>query len=260
MIIVAVEVNGQGPFEFFLDTGVDTTVIDPSLADKLALTRSGHALQVSLGGQRTLDRSRLSKLALGTAQVDGLPVLIEDLTSLRQVIPQIQGIVGQVFLSHFNYLLDYRKRTIRFESGTELRDRLTGSHVALEPVDRAGTEKMMVLANAQAIHQAPVRLVLDSGANDLVLMQDASRRLFVPIKQIRWEQSLGSSRAVQCGPVRIIKFGTEELHDVTAAISTEAVAQFGDGLLPTSLFHSIYFNNQDRFVIFNPRGSAAPAD
>jgi hypothetical protein len=47
------------------------------------------------------------------------------------------------------------------------------------------------------------------------------------------------------------------LHEVLAASSTVSASQAGDGLLPTSLFHSFYVNNRENFVVFNPRSGVS---
>jgi hypothetical protein len=64
----------------------------------------------------------------------------------------------------------------------------------------------------------------------------------------------GSSSAGDFGvSVSTLTFGTEQLREVRAISSIQTALQFGDGLLPTSLFHSLYINNRENFVVFNPR-------
>ena len=259
LIVVPVMVNGQGPFDFIMDTGNDITIMEPTLGDQLGLKRSGHMLQVSVMGGRTLETSTLTRLAMGTAQTENVPVLLEDLAFLRQISPHIQGVVGQEFLSHFNYLLDYGKRTIRVESGSEVGENIEGSHVPLELIHDRGRDKMIITADMQALHHTVLRLALDSGATDVVLMKDASQRLQVPIRENMWQQTPAGSSALHSGPVHLITIGTEQLRDVRAVTSSETAVPFGDGLLPTSLFQALYFNNREGFVVFNPRTKGASA-
>lgn len=253
LIVVQVQANGQGPFDFLLDTGNDVTILDPALADRLGLIRSGHLLQTSIAGRRAAEKGLLGSLVLGTARTSDLAVIIQDLGVLRQVDPHIQGVLSQDFLSRFSYLLDYSRRTLRIELETELRYSLEGRQIPLEPRRDVVHEKMIVVANARALSHSTLRLVLDSGANALVLMSDASKRLQVPENKLGWEQTLAGNVAVHNGLIRQITLGTVELHDVMAAISTESATPFGDGLLPTSLFQSLYVNNRENFVVFNPK-------
>ena len=41
VIIVTLRANGEGPFDFILDTGTDTTLVDPQLARQLSLPSTG---------------------------------------------------------------------------------------------------------------------------------------------------------------------------------------------------------------------------
>ena len=47
---VPVMVNGQGPFQFVVDTGADRTVVSEDLADRLGLPKAGTAKLHAMGG------------------------------------------------------------------------------------------------------------------------------------------------------------------------------------------------------------------
>jgi len=56
------------------------------------------------------------------------------------------------------------------------------------------------------------------------------------------------------GRLRGLTIGSQQFHDLTAAVAaTESAQQIGDGLLPTALFHVLYVNNREGFVVVNPR-------
>jgi predicted aspartyl protease len=249
LIILSFEVNQQGPFDFLFDTGTDVTTVDSSLANKLSLTPQGHLLQVSVAGRQTLVRSSIDTLALGPAQVERLPVLIADLAVLRKIDGRIQGIAGQDFLSHFNYLLDYRRHSIRVEQGDEVRNAIEGEPVPMEL--RLG--KMIVNAESRSARSEKLRLALDSGANSIVLMRDASERLKLPIREDGWGAAPGGEVAAHVATVHLLSVGTKQFHDVSSWLSTQTAEQFADGLLPTVLFQALYVNNRESFVVFNPR-------
>lgn len=88
----------------------------------------------------------MATIAAGPAHVDNLPVLIQDLFELRKLDPQIEGIVGQDFLSHFNYLLDYRRHSLRFERYDEIRTGIDGDILPMETSDN----KMRVAVEVQS--------------------------------------------------------------------------------------------------------------
>src|SRR5580658_1801208 len=113
VIVVPLMAGGEGPFDFVVDTGADTTIVDPILADKLSLSTLTRIQQTTLAGSQSSSVSRIASLGSGEVQVKNLPVLVQNLAEIRKMDPQIQGIAGQDFLSHFNYLLDYPNHTIR---------------------------------------------------------------------------------------------------------------------------------------------------
>ncbi len=93
-----------------------------------------------------MTRGSIRRLSVGSAEVDNVCVLIQDLRELRKIDAHIVGIAGQNFLSHFNYLVDYRKHVVRIELGSEIQDSIKGDHVAIEAQDN----RMLVLSEAQA--------------------------------------------------------------------------------------------------------------
>jgi predicted aspartyl protease len=250
IIVISLMANNQGPFAFVLDTGADTTIVDPSLASKLSLVPLGRIQQTTLARVQTLPVSLVATLAAGPAQVSGLPVLIQDLSELRKLDPHIEGIAGQDFLSHFNYLLDYRKRCLRFERDDEIRNAIDGDHLAMERSDH----RMIVPVEMRSGGVARVRLLLDSGANSLVLMRNSSLALHLS-SQANGLESTSSGRAgVQLGTIQILTIGSHQFRNISVAlIASEPTERIGDGLLPTALFRVLYINNREGFVVFNLR-------
>jgi predicted aspartyl protease len=146
LIVVSMMADKEGPFDFVLDTGADTTIVDPSLASKLSLAPIGRAQQSTLASAQTLTVSSLANLAAGRAQVENLTVLVQDLPGLRKMDSDIEGIAGQDFLSHFNYLIDYRKHSVRIEQRNEIRGSIEGDPV---PIEVSG-HRMIIASEAQS--------------------------------------------------------------------------------------------------------------
>jgi predicted aspartyl protease len=249
LIIIPVTANDESLVYFLLDTGADTTIVDTALAKKLSLAALQTIQQATVTGSQPVTVSVLARLAVGPAQLPDLPVLEEDLSSLRRMDGRIAGIVGQDFLSHFNYLLSYRERTVRFEQDNDLQDAMDG---APAPMQTAG-HRMIVAAEAQAGASTKLRLLLDSGANSVVLMGPASTALHCAGSQQATETSSTGSAAMRTGRIDLLKVASRELRDLPVALVAAAPPQqIVDGLLPTVLFDSIYINNHQNFVIFSP--------
>jgi hypothetical protein len=248
LVVVAMSANGIGPFDFVLDTGTDVTIVDQSFASARSLIPQGHLPQTTIVGRQTLTGSSID-MTLGTKVLRKLPVVIEDLASLRKVDARIQGIVGQNFLSHFNYLIDYRNGSIRLEEGSEIRDAIEGVRV---PMELKGN-MMIVEVEWRSAPSGQLHLTLDSGATSIMLMGDASKRLQIPIRENRSVLTLDGTVSVHAGVLHRLSVGSQEFRDIRAVLFPESVEVFGDGLLPTKMFQSVYINNRESFVLFNPR-------
>ena len=206
--------------------------------------------QTTLAGVRMLRRSLAPELQLGAARVRNVPVLVEDLSGLRQLDARIEGILGQDFLTHFNYLLDYRRHVLRVEAGREIEDALAGDRVAME----TSGNRMIVTGEGQALRRATVRLLLDSGASSLVLMRSGAEMLEVPAFANVREVTTGGSIPLRTGRIRTLAGGGARVHDVAAVLSgADPVERIGDGLLPTMFFDALYVNNREGFVVLNPK-------
>ena len=110
LVLLPTFVNGQGPFEFALDTGSSTTVVSPELAHRLGIATVAIP-DVTAGGGHTIKASagRVGSLAVGGATVRDLPVMVADfLNMLSQVIgAKLDGVVGYNLLKGFRLTIDY---------------------------------------------------------------------------------------------------------------------------------------------------------
>jgi predicted aspartyl protease len=250
LIVVTMTSGGTRHFDFVLDTGADTTIVDSRLAARLSKVELRHVEQSTLAGVQSLSVSSVAVLSAGSAQVRNLQVLVQDLARLRLLDSHIQGILGQDFLSHFNYLLDYRRHVIRIEAANEIEDALEGDRIKIEAVEN----RMIVASEGQSLRRAKLRLLLDSGASLLVLIRKGAQALDVPALGSVQEITSSGSVSLPKGRVQMLTVGSQEFHNIDAVLSAvEPTEQIGDGLLPTTLFDTLYVNNRDGFVVLNPR-------
>jgi hypothetical protein len=242
--------EGEGPFDFVLDTGADTSIVDRSIAAKLSLLPLDQVEQTTLAGVETLRRGSIPILSMGPAQAKHVTVLVQDLSEIHKLDPQLEGIAGQNFLSHFNYLIDYRNHVLRIEQAAEIQQSLEGDRVAIESVEN----RMLIDSEGQSRNRAKMLLLLDSGVNSLVLLHSASRALDISAQESGLETTSAGQVRLAVGRVRTLRVGSQEFHDIPVALPAIGPAEhIGDGLLPMALFRAVYVNNRDGFVIFNPR-------
>jgi hypothetical protein len=250
--VVPLQVNGLGPFDFILDTGTDTTLVDPELASQLSLTPLDRMTLTTPVGKQILVRSSLRSVALGLAVVSDLEALVQDMPELHKLDRHVRGILGQNFLSHFNYALDYHRQLLFLESQDELRDSAIGERVRFE----ATRGKMVIQMEMPSLGIASAHLLLDSASSDLVLFRKP-----LPLKSplLSSKSSLlnsrSDSREVTMLRMTALTIGGQHLHDIKLAVLPPGTgeSQPEDGLLPTILFHALYVNNREGFVILNPR-------
>ncbi len=101
VMLAAVNINGKGPFTFLLDTGADTIFISEQLANQLQLdTATRQEIQVQgFCGLEDAERSRLEQVSVQGYDQNNLEVVI--LSSPVLDLLQIDGIIGQSFLNHY---------------------------------------------------------------------------------------------------------------------------------------------------------------
>ncbi|HLF83610.1 MAG TPA: aspartyl protease family protein [Blastocatellia bacterium] len=256
LIVASVTLNGAGPFDFEIDTGSTATVIDRDLARQLSLSLVDSSLMRTVTGLTTLPRYRLDSLVLGSQSARNLIVPCAELREIHEVNSKIRGVLGQDFLSGFNYILDYRAQCIEFEEEGEFANTLQGTRL---PVERDGGRVLLITQPSSPQKQAS-KLVLDSGTSSVVVFKNISRTADL---EIEFDLSSGfnastvtGTETISTGRLRKLQIGTEKFSWLTVMVVDNRAAVEGrreNGLLPTSLFRSIYFNNTQNFVILNPR-------
>jgi len=254
VIVIPVTVNGAGPYEFLLDTGANTTLVSVEFARQLRLRPIDRVELVTVAGSQIVPRVWLESVKVGAKSATDLEALLSDLREARAVKPEICGALGQNFLSRFNYLINYRERRIEFEDEDEMEKMLRGARLPVE-----WNEGQALI---RATGRSQLRLVLDSGTPAMILFNADAR-----VSDLNWEpgdtqtirlnSDLGS-RVVRQRRLRNFSVGGAEFHDlpVTLCEAKDGCAgRFEDGLLPTKLFQSVYFNHRKKFVMFNPKST-----
>ena len=270
LILVPVMVNGSGPYEFELDTGSSTTVIDPQLATQLSLPRVGHTTLYGAQSSSRVPIAHASELRLGGARVLNLAVLVESMAGLNEHGGKIRGVLGENFLSRFDLFLDNRHRQVHLEEAPEgsMVEDLEGERIPLINHGRVEGEptsnRLLLTAKAPDVGPNELTFALDSGASTVVLFRNihtgswALRRADL--------DAPGSSNSVQPGTrliylrrLQTLTLGRRVLADLAAAVPTSSPAGDSDGLLPTGIFHSVYISHSGGFAIFDPVLRRPPA-
>jgi hypothetical protein len=255
LIIIPVSINGAGPFDFIFDTGASATIIDCEIAKQLSL-HSAEAKSIKSGAAtKVVTCYRLDILTLGAKSVENLTVLCVEIREIHSISRKIRGVLGQDFLSRFNYMLNYRDKRIEFEDNGEFENNLLGTRLSVDR-DRG---RVIIAVQPSPSRKQGSAFVLDSGAARMVLFKPALRTIEVVMDQgadgVAYGSTVLGKQMVATGRLPNLRVGDESLLDLPVRMIETREAMEGRperGLLPTSLFRSIYFNNKADHVILNP--------
>jgi hypothetical protein len=225
-ILDGVYVNGHGPCRFLLDTGTNVNLIDEDLAQSIGLTGTFRTELASAAGVTVVPGGDGIRVAVDAVEADGQKFLFLPLEAIHKRWPDVQGVLGQWFLSRFDYLLDLR-----------------GGRLEFRKQDRNGTRAHFTMMNGRPIVATSLGdLVLDSAAARLVLFgvepnSGAGERSVLRTVAGSREVGMVFGKALSIEGRRIWR---------GEAVAVPRAAESGvGGLLPLSLFKAIYFCNSE---------------
>ncbi len=117
-LIVPVKINGQGPYDFVLDTGATFTCVDRPLADELKLPNWSGPLGgvVITGGDGQMGFVKIDRFEVGdTASASELVACKLDLSRMQPPGFGIKGLVGLNFLKNYRVTINFERNSLRLE-------------------------------------------------------------------------------------------------------------------------------------------------
>jgi len=116
-IVVPVEINGEGPFDFVLDTGATFTCLDQKFAEDMKLPEQGGQIGIGVGieskGQVKL--VRINTLRVGTASASQLSACVIDLGQAKSLGLDVKGSLGLNFLKSYRVTIDFTRKVIQLQ-------------------------------------------------------------------------------------------------------------------------------------------------
>lgn len=106
-LTVEVEINGQGPFNFVVDTGAGRSVLTPGVAQKLNLPAGPDIIIHGISSAITSPTARIASMSAGEARLGAatLPVLPYERVGA-------DGLLGVDILDRRNVVMDFKKRQL----------------------------------------------------------------------------------------------------------------------------------------------------
>ncbi|HEX8143138.1 MAG TPA: retroviral-like aspartic protease family protein [Pyrinomonadaceae bacterium] len=207
LILVPVKVNGQGAYDFILDTGAGTSLLSSELARSLGVEGTETKEGQVAGGKVSVPVGSVASLAIGEARVDNLQVAIIDLSDVgRAVGAQIDGDIGYNFLKEFRVTIDYRRNRLRLAKGLY---ESVGAAALKEVAFRlAAPVKPLLLVNVVINGGLACEFAIDTGCSTTMISPELASSLEVagvPIPPIttggahQVEASVGSLASLAVG-------------------------------------------------------------
>ena len=174
------------------------------------------------------------------------------------VASRVRGVLGEDFLRNFDILIDYRHRVMWLEpapgslAGSAIGEHLPLQFTASDRGELARTQPV-IYGRIPEMGDAPISLLLDSGANQLTLLRDTLGPGEYQAEPIltgsfsRWVTSTATARRI-----RSLDLGSTVLSNLIVVGLARRTGVNWDGVLPTSLFHSVLISHFGRFAILNP--------
>jgi predicted aspartyl protease len=247
-IVVPVTIDGDGPFQFMLDTGSTRTAVAEKLAMKLGLATASSSLMITPAGRAVRAVASVDGFALA-----GMPAVKLDALILPHADfgarTRLDGLVGQDLLAPLVYTIDYTRKVIAWDQSPTLsgRTRL--------PLQSTGGRLLVSLPQSSTT-AAPLRFIPDSGTDGIVLFARTAQPP-VPVTPL----DIGVLRTVSghklVRRVRVDDFwvGDVLLRNQTALMVPADASDelLGDGLLPLHLFARVTFHGPGRYLVVEGR-------
>lgn len=212
-LTVQVKVNGQGPYNFIVDSGADTTVVGLRIANQLDLPLGRPVLLNAMTARNIVDRVRVGELTLGTHRIENL-----ELPALSEADLGGHGMIGIDSLASQRLMMDFEKRLIRVEDGRTRYIPQPGE-IVVTAIRRRG---QLILTKVKAAG-LPLDAVVDTGTQisignlalrDKLIRGNRDKFVTIPVTGVT-----GVTVDVQLAKIGELRLGSIVLQDVPIAFA-----------------------------------------
>lgn len=237
LILVPVEVNDHGPFDFILDTGAGTSLLSTQLAEKLKVKVLGSKQGQSAGGAVSVSLAKADSFSIGDARLTDIDVGIVDLTHIGTTVgARIDGDLGYNFLRHFRVSIDYEKSQLRFDDPRRIDVFHRGARTEV-PLHLANPAKPLILVDVHANRKGPFRFAIDTGTSTTAITPELAKKLGVSASPVGQGTTAGAHVAVTAGVLDSFMVGGAKLENMAVVMAdffgalSEAVGTKLDGIV-----------------------------
>jgi len=232
-----VSFGAEGPYRFLVDTGSQTSLIDPKLAAKLNLKPQFRIEIITQNTTRVLPALKVITLRIGEKRLGETELVIQDVDEARRFGSSVKGVLGLNALSGIDFALSPRTGRLDLDMA-----RPSGEVVPFQRIEER-------IAIAARMGRETLSLILDSGATHVVLFRTPEAMTKTRALQATFSTLEGARSVIPTVWTSDMFFANSlRVGMLPAAIVTRRATQV-DGLLPASVFQTIYVDQTRHEVV-----------
>lgn len=266
LVIIPLYINGKGPFNFILDTGVGPMIIsDPSTVDSLNVQSLRSTKISGLGAGSDIDAylSDAISVRIGNSSMNNMPtaILKEDIFNLSSYTGvHISGLIGYYFFNSFIVKIRYPSKKLIF-SLPQARLKLKGERLPMEMINN----KPYITARIGKDNdeKQTVKLIFDIGASHALSMESYNEEPYpLPKETIKANLGMGFTGLISgsIGRVKTLEIASTTFKNVLTSFpiyedaAAKTLVKERNGNLGSNLARhfDITFDYQDFSVYLRP--------
>jgi hypothetical protein len=253
---VQIWLNGNGPYDFILDTGTNSTLVRRQLLERLRVPLTGR-----VGFNGTTSHGFRRKLILDNVSLGGLNVERMEAETLEpndfKDLGNVMGVLGENFLRQFDLLIDNVQQALTLDRAQMLAKQVIGEHLHLVQFGSFHglwtPNRLVVELRMPAMHPEPLQFLVDSGVSEAMLFNHAGPVRPITLGRSGTLQGMNGDRACFAEHTRVELGGTVlKGVNVVECPGLSRKQADTDGLIPTRVFRRVFLTYRGAYMIVNP--------
>jgi predicted aspartyl protease len=219
LILLPVQVNDRGPFDFILDTGAGTSLLSTEVAKELDIKVIGLKEGQSAGGEVSVSLAKVDSLTVAETKLEDVDVGIVDLSHIAKTIgARIDGDLGYNFLKHFRVTIDYRDSLLRLEDPKRLDSFVRGT-MTETPIRLANPAKPLILVEIYANGRGPFQFAIDTGTSTTAIAPELAQVLGVQTSPVGAGTTGGAPVDFFAGSLQSFQLGGARIDNMAVVVA-----------------------------------------
>jgi predicted aspartyl protease len=219
LILLPVEVNDRGPFEFILDTGAGTSLLSTELAKRLEAKVVGSKEGQSAGGRVSVSLAKVDSLAVAETKLCDVDVGIVDLSHIGKTVgAKIDGDLGYNFLKHFRVTINYRDCELRLEDPKRIENFARSAKTEV-PIRLASPAKPLILVDVHAHGRGPFQFAIDTGTSTSAITPELAKHLGVQTSPVGAGTTGGAPVDFSAGSLQSFQLGGAKIDNMAVVVA-----------------------------------------